>query len=92
MLERDDETPLTLAGAKANAPPIVVAAIKAVIPAENFMVYIVIFNLVYWYTESYEESIGCFIYGKATNILRKRTENTWTDTANLRFFFKIRRR
>lgn len=41
VLEREDETPLTLEGAKANAPPIVVAAIKVVTPAENFMVYIV---------------------------------------------------
>ena len=40
VLERADETPLTLEGAKANAPPIVDAAIKVVTPAENFMVYI----------------------------------------------------
>ena len=40
VLERADETPATLDGAKANAPPKVVAAIMAVTPAENFIVYL----------------------------------------------------
>lgn len=40
MLERAEETPATLEGAKAKAPPTEAAAIKVVTPAENFMVYI----------------------------------------------------